>query len=189
MSAANMKFTLKPVVAALALAMAAGSAFAAPTVNQMPGAGQLQAVSLGSAGTSITGNVIGAPITGLVNGATIGVDGKVVLRWGGTGAPVDPSNPVGFNLGSNATLTFSAISGGSAVLNIDASGNSSQIYGNLVSIGECRMALLPRCSSRTPTASSSARARASSPRPASASSARTSTTRRRSTTSSATTAM
>ena len=129
----NKKFSLKPVVAALALATAAGAAYAAPTVNQMPGAGQLQAVSLGSAGTSITGNVIGAPITGLVNGATIGVDGKVVLRWGGTGAPVDAANPVGFNLGSNATLTFSAISGGSAVLNIDASGNASQIYGNLVS--------------------------------------------------------
>ena len=129
----NTKFALKPVVAALALATAAGSAFAAPTVNQMPGAGQLQAVSLGSAGTSLTGAVIGAPITGLVNGAGIGIDGKVVLRWGGTGAPVDAANPVGFNLGSNATLLFGAISANSAVLNIDASGNSSQIYGNLVS--------------------------------------------------------
>ena len=132
-SVANSRFAVKPIAAAVALAATAGVAIAAPTPNQMPGAGQLQAISLGSAGTSATLAVIGAPITGLVSGMGIGIDGKVVLRWGGAGAPVDPTNPAGFNLGSNATLLFGAISANSAVLNIDASGNSSQIYGNLVS--------------------------------------------------------
>ena len=132
-SAGSCKFALTPVATALAFALSAGAAVAAPTPNQMPGAGQLQAISLGSAGTNLTGTVIGTPITGLVSGALIGIDGKVVLRWGGAGAPVDATNPAGFNLGSNASLFFGAISANSAVLNIDASGNASQLYGNLVS--------------------------------------------------------
>ena len=105
---ANKKFSLKPVVAALALATAAGSAYAAPTANQMPGAGVVVATSLGSAGTSQGG--VGTLLNGLVSGGAIGIDGKVIIRWGGTGAPVDITNPVGFNLGSNATMYFGAIS-------------------------------------------------------------------------------
>ena len=97
----------------------------------MPGAGIVIAMSLGSAGTSQGG--IGTTLIGLVSGGGIGIDGKVVIRWGGAGAPVDPTNPVGFNLGQSATFLFGAISADSAVLNIDASGNPSQIYGNLVS--------------------------------------------------------
>ena len=130
-SVVNTKFAVKPVAAALALAVSAGAAYAAPTPNQMPGAGTVVAISLGSAGTSQGG--VGTTLTGLVSGGGIGIDGKVVIRWGGTGAPVDPTNPVGFNLGAAATMYFGAISAGSAVLNIDASGNPSQIYGNLVS--------------------------------------------------------
>ena len=130
-SVVNTKFAVKPVAAALALAVSAGAAYAAPTPNQMPGWGTVVAVSLGSAGTSQGG--VGTPLTGLISGGGIGIDGKVVIRWGGTGAPFDATNPVGFNLGANATFLYGAISAGSAVLNIDASGNPSQIYGNLVS--------------------------------------------------------
>jgi len=130
-SVVNQKFALKPVVAALALATAAGSAIAAPTPNQMPGWGTVAEISLGSAGTSQGG--VGTPLVNLVSGGGIGVDGKVVLRWGGVGAPVDMINPHGFNLGANATMYFGAISPGSAVLNIDSSGNPSQIFGNLIS--------------------------------------------------------
>ena len=57
----NTKFALKPVVAALALTMGAGAAYAAPTPNQMPGAGIITAVSLGST------NVVGSPFVNLAS--------------------------------------------------------------------------------------------------------------------------
>ena len=139
-SVVNTKFAVKPVTAALALALSAGAAFAAPTPNQMPGAGTVLDISLG--GTTTAG-AKGASIVNLISGGTIGVDGKVVLRWGGTGAPVDAINPQGFNLGSNATLNFNSTVAGSAVLNIDASGNPSQIYGNLISTAAAGLAVGP----------------------------------------------
>ena len=124
-STARAPFALKPVAAAAALA--AGAAWAAPTPNQMPGAGFVSAVSLGST------TVLGATFTNLVSGANIPVDGKVVIQWAGAGAPAgEVTNPHGFNLGSNAVLGFTAASAKSAVLNIDASGNPSQIYGLLL---------------------------------------------------------
>ena len=126
-SAFNTKFALKPVVAALALAAAAGSAIAAPTPNQMPGAGIVTTVSLGST------TVVGTPYINLVSGTNIAVDGKVIIRWGGaTPPPGEITNPFGFNLGSNALLGFTGATAGSAVLNIDASGNPSQLYGVLI---------------------------------------------------------
>lgn len=97
-SVVNQKFALKPVVAALALATAAGAAYAAPTPNQMPGAGDVTNVSLGS--TTPLG-----PIIDLVNPTTITVDGKVVIKWGNP-ASAESKNPFGFNLGSNAALFF-----------------------------------------------------------------------------------
>ena len=125
-SRAHAPFALKPVVAAVALA--AGAAWAAPTPNQMPGGGIVTAVSLGS------GVVVGLPIINLPNGATGTVDGKIVITWGGpTAPPGEVTNPLGFNLGPNATINFTSSVAGGAVLNIDASGNPSQIYGNLLS--------------------------------------------------------
>ena len=122
---ARPRFTLRPV--ALAVALVTGSALAAPTPNQMPGGGIVAAASLGSA------NVVGTPIVNLASGQVLGVDGKVVIRWGGaTAPPGEVTNPLGFNIGSNAVLGFTGISAGSAVLNIDASGNPSQIYGTLL---------------------------------------------------------
>ena len=124
----SRKFALKPIVAAVALATGAGVVVAAPTPNQMPGAGVVTAVSLGSVVP------VGAPAINLVSGAVLGIDGQVVIQWGGPGAPAgEVTNPHGFNLGANATLSFSALSGNSSVLNIDASGNPSQIYGLLAS--------------------------------------------------------
>ncbi len=130
MSVTNTKFALKPVVAALALTMGAGAAYAAPTPNQMPGAGIITAVSLGST------NVVGTPFVNLASPGGIGVDGKVVIQWGGPGTAGlgETTNPHGFNLGSNAQLYFSATTAGSAVLNVDRSGNASQIYGLLASV-------------------------------------------------------
>lgn len=119
-------FALKPLVAAVALATAAGWTHATPTPNQMPGAGIVAATSLGSA------TALGTTYVNLTNGSTIVVDGKVVIRWGGPGAPAgETSNPYGFNLGVNAALAFTGTSSQSSVLNIDASGNASQIFGLL----------------------------------------------------------
>ncbi|MBK9117689.1 MAG: hypothetical protein IPM22_19280 [Betaproteobacteria bacterium] len=129
------KFVLKPVV--IAVALAAGAAWAAPTPNQMPGAGQFVAGSLAST-VQVNGGaplLLNATITGLANGSRIDVYGKIVLHWG-VGGLLDPGNPHGFNLGSNATLYFGGGIAGNpppAVLNIDVSGNPSQIYGNLIS--------------------------------------------------------
>ncbi len=131
--AASHPFSLRPIAAALTVAllpMTIDTAIAAPTPNQMPGAGTIVAINSGSSGTS-SGSV-GAHLTNLTSGFGLGIDGKVVIRWGGAGAPMDATNPAGFNLGANATMSFGALGVGMAVLNIDASGNPSQIYGNLV---------------------------------------------------------
>ena len=61
-SLAQAPFAIKPLVAAVAVA--AGTAWAAPTPNQMPGGGIVTAVSLGSA------IVVGLPIINVPNGAT-----------------------------------------------------------------------------------------------------------------------
>ncbi len=117
---------------------AAGAAYAAPTPNQMPGAGQFMVGSLSSAlGVNGPAVPVGTTITGLVNGARLDIGGKVVINWG-VNSVVDPLNPHGFNLGSNATLYFGGASGigyndPPAVLNVDVSGNPSQVYGNLIS--------------------------------------------------------
>ncbi|MEP7328321.1 MAG: hypothetical protein ABI777_03855, partial [Betaproteobacteria bacterium] len=129
-TAVNNNFSIKPLVAAVSVAISAASAFAAPTPNQMPGAGVVVACNL--PGCTTYGGVT-APITGLVSGTTIGVAGQVVIQWGGTGSPVDVTNPAGFNIGSNGKLTFSGGLANSSVLNIDASGNASQIFGALES--------------------------------------------------------
>ncbi|MEP7330110.1 MAG: hypothetical protein ABI777_12930, partial [Betaproteobacteria bacterium] len=131
--AVQTRFSLKPVVAAISVVLGS-TAFAAPTPNQMPGAGIVVAVSPGAT-TSYGG--VGSPITGLVSvgaiGIGIGVNPRVVIQWGGAGAPVDPTNPAGFNLGANARLIFTSAMPGGAVLNIDASGSASQIFGKLES--------------------------------------------------------
>ena len=135
-TSAYPRFPLKPVVAALALAAAAGAPHAAPTPNQMPGAGTVTALSIAGAVQVNGGGAIpvGTTITGLTNGARIDVADKVVLNWGVSGV-VDAANPHGFNLGSNAVLIFGgqASTVAPSVLNIDVSGNPSQVYGSLVS--------------------------------------------------------
>ena len=99
-------FALKPVVAALALTFSAVNAYAAPTPNQMPGAGQVIGLTPGAA-TNF--GVVGAPITGLVSGATIlfgnVANPRLIVQWGGTSAAFpagvpDATNPAGFNIGA-----------------------------------------------------------------------------------------
>ena len=86
---------------------------------------------------------VGTPIVNIPNGTRIDVAGKVVLNWGVNGIG-ETLNPLGFNLGASALMVFGGSSSGNippAVLNIDQSGNPSQIYGALlatdVSTGTC----------------------------------------------------
>ena len=130
------RFPLKPVVVAMAIAAAASALQAAPTPNQMPGAGVVAATSIAGAVQVNGGGAVpvGTTIAGLANGARIDVADKVVLTWGAPGV-VDPANPHGFNLGPNAVLVFGgqATTVAPSVLNVDVSGNPSQLYGSLVS--------------------------------------------------------
>jgi filamentous hemagglutinin family protein len=125
-------FAVKPLAVAMALAFSAVAAYAAPTPNQMPGAGKVTAVNVG---TVQVNSVNVSTITGLVSGDTLGLTGstpaQAVITWGGAGAPADAVNPAGFNIGSGAQLNVTSASVGSALLNIDASGNPSQIFGKL----------------------------------------------------------
>ena len=113
-------FKLATLAASIALAMASTAALAAaPTATQLPGA---SAVTVGSA----TGGTI-------TSGAqTITLGGNTVINWGAaSGATINASSqPGGFNIGSGASLTFAGTGG---VLNVDVSGNASQIFGSLSS--------------------------------------------------------
>lgn len=123
-----------PLAIALAAALAAPVAIAAPTATQMPGAGAVSAV-VGAGTVGVNGGAAGASVTGLKSGDTLDVTGRAVITWGGAGAPADAANPAGFNIGQNATLKVDGAAAGAALLNIDASGNASQIYGTLNALG------------------------------------------------------
>lgn len=137
-SAVQTKFNLKPVVAAVTVTLAAASAFAAPTPNQLPGAGRVTDVSVGA---TVNGGGINTNIVNLANPATITLGGAAtslaVINWGGNAAAIaaEFTNPIGFNIGSAGKLTFTSApgTGFASVLNIDASGNPSQIFGQLES--------------------------------------------------------
>lgn len=111
------------VAIALALGLAVpAAAFAAG----MPGAGT---VTLGAiTAPSGTNNNGLKTITGLANGATLTATKATVIQWGGAGAPTDTKNAGGFNVLAGNTLTFA---GAFPVLNVDDSGNTSIIAGQV----------------------------------------------------------
>ncbi|MDD5575512.1 MAG: filamentous hemagglutinin N-terminal domain-containing protein [Acidithiobacillus sp.] len=134
----NLNTRVTALGSAVLLALASSAAFAAPTVNQMPGGGAVTAATGGALGTAVTinGGVATGTITGLANPSTIQLQNKgTVITWGASvgGVPVvpDATNPQGFNLGSSAALTFDGKAAGASVLNIDASGAPSVINGML----------------------------------------------------------
>lgn len=112
------------LAAAIALGIGSTAAMAAtpPSAIQLPGQG------------AVTGNATVID----TNGASqrIGISGNVVINWGNGGADINAGQPGGFNVGSAATLSFvGATPGGGApdaVLNIDSSGNPSQIMGSVL---------------------------------------------------------
>jgi hypothetical protein len=110
----------KPLLAALLLALSAPAAFALtpPPAGALPGNG-----------TAVYGTVTAA-IAGSTATVTVG-SGNTVITWGASGALL-PGSSTGFNIGSSAAVDFQNTAAGSAaVLNIDTTGNASQIYGSL----------------------------------------------------------
>ena len=92
---------------------------APPAATQLPGQGT----------ASGSGSVVPGSITNGIQ--TIAVSGTAIIQWGTVGGAINAAQPGGFNIGSAAGLTFDGTSGADAVLNIDISGNISQIMGQL----------------------------------------------------------
>jgi filamentous hemagglutinin family protein len=123
-------FTVAAMAAAVSLALGSPPARADVGQRQMPGQGTIVSghVSAGVAGVGTQTIVIG--------NASDTSGANAVINWG-SGGPVNPTRPAGFNLGPDSRLTFNDGTGGygAAVLNIDSSGNPSQIYGQLIGNG------------------------------------------------------
>ena len=131
------RFSISPVSAAVALAL--GTAIPSAFAAGMPGLGTVTVGTVtASAGTTLGGAagtpVTGTTITGLASGATLTVTGNSVVQWGGN-TKVTDTNPAGFNLSSGSVLTVTGAAAGTALLNVDASGNPSVIAGLLQSTG------------------------------------------------------
>lgn len=118
------------LAAAITLALSSAPAHASIGWHQLPGHGAIVSgdVTVGAASNGTQTITIGN------SGASAPAD--AVINWG-SGTDINASLPAGFNLGSNALLTFNDGTGGqgAAVLNIDNSGNPSQILGQLVGNG------------------------------------------------------
>ena len=147
----SMQNRLSPIMLAIATALAAPAAFAAPASNALPTNGVV-AYSGGAsvvANTSQIPNNPGVPglttySTGLsinISGTGISANTPVVIDWNAASASAT-LNPAasggGFNVGSQAVASFvnnAALNGNTPtavnVLNIDTTGNPSQIYGQL----------------------------------------------------------
>jgi filamentous hemagglutinin family protein len=116
-------FKVAALAASIALAMVASSAMAAePAAKQLPGQGAV------TAATAPTVDFTTTPGT-----MAIALGSNTVIDWGaGTGAEglgnVNSTGVAGFNIGSGATVNFSGLF---PVLNIDSTGNQSQIFGAL----------------------------------------------------------
>lgn len=119
-----MSKNLKAASLAAAIALAMGSTAAwgatAPTATQLPGKGVVvTGPSTVSVGTITSGE------------QTINITGNAVINWGASGATINTTQPGGFNVGSTAKLHFAGSGTNPAVLNIDSSGNPSQIMGTI----------------------------------------------------------
>ena len=130
--------TLKIHRKRLALAVASAITFvpmiavaATPTATQLPGQGYVLTNSAGVTSTVATGAL----------GVTV-ASGNTIIQWGGapytSGLPtINSAGSAGFNIGASAAVTFTntgTTAGPASVLNIDATGNPSQILGSLTAV-------------------------------------------------------
>lgn len=123
-------WTMAALATAIALALGSAPALADVTAGQLPGKGAI-----------VSGQVAAGAVSGGAQTITIGNAGasgpaNAVINWG-SGTDVNAAGAAGFNLGSSAQLTFTDGTGGqgAAVLNIDSTGNPSQILGRLTGNG------------------------------------------------------
>jgi len=118
----NNGFKVAALAASIALAMGATSAMAAdPATNALPGQGKVT----GTVSSAITGTTAAPILTITTTGAS------AVIDWGkdATTAGINNTGTAGFNIGKAATVNFTGATAG--VLNIDSTGNASQIFGAL----------------------------------------------------------
>jgi filamentous hemagglutinin family protein len=115
---------------AIALALSPTPAVASVGWHQLPGRGSVVS------GTVTAGAASNGAQTITIGGAGATAPASAVIDWG-SGSDINGRIPAGFNLGSGATLNFNDGTGGqgAAVLNIDSTGNPSQIFGRLVGNG------------------------------------------------------
>lgn len=139
--------TLKIHRKRLALAVASAITFvpmiavaATPTATQLPGQGYVLTNSAGVTSTVATGAL----------GVTV-ASGNTIIQWGGapytSGLPtINSAGSAGFNIGASAAVTFTntgTTAGPASVLNIDATGNPSQILGSLTAVSGASAAGAP----------------------------------------------
>ncbi len=118
------KVQAKPLVFAVMAALSPLVAQAAVTANQLPGDGT---VLYGSASATVSGSSMTVNVTGADNGITI-------ITWGNSGGTLNPNAATGgFNIGSQASVTFTNGTGGNApfTLNVDTTANPTEIAGSL----------------------------------------------------------
>ncbi|MBU2855946.1 hypothetical protein HF289_03340 [Acidithiobacillus ferrooxidans] len=126
----SMRFAARPLSAAILMALATPAAFAAVTATQLPGVGYVVS------GSSVTSGVAGNTLT-VTNASNTT---PIIIQWGGTApavtaaATINGTGTAGFNIGQSATTVFSAASA-APILNVDATGNPSQILGTLTVSG------------------------------------------------------
>jgi filamentous hemagglutinin family protein len=113
------RFLILTALAASVTAGLAGAPAMAATASQLPGQGRVVSGQV-SVGNLSTGNM------------ALNITGPAVIDWGRgtTRSDINAGGVPGFNIGSAAKVSFNG-SAGAAVLNIDSSGNPSQIMGAL----------------------------------------------------------
>ena len=123
-------WTVASLAAAITLALGSAPAHASVGLRQLPGQG---AVVSGHVTAGVPGS--GTQTITIGNAGDTG-PASAVINWG-SGTDINPTGIAGFNLGSSSHLTFNDGTGGqgAAVLNIDSSGNPSQIFGQLTGNG------------------------------------------------------
>ena len=121
--------TALAVAIALAIGSTAAMATTPPAVGQLPGKGGIVS------GHVAAGKVVNGQQTITIGNASDTAAANAVINWG-SGSAINAGGLGGFNIGAAARLAFTDGSGhGAAVLNIDSSGNPSQIYGKLSGTG------------------------------------------------------
>lgn len=82
------------------------------------------------------GSVVSGTVTASVSGSTLNLNlgsSQAVIDWGSAGGSLNPvSGTGGFDVGSQASVTFAGGQSGGSVLNIDVSGQPSTIDGTIL---------------------------------------------------------